>query len=85
MRIKMSLFGIIVVLIEFLGIGYYYHIKCYWGIAWCVFWIIGIIYYETKYLKRLNSRINNIKHQLQRRINEHKLRSRNDPNNESPN
>lgn len=48
----MTKFGLFVVLVEFLGIPFYYHLKIYWGIVWCILWIVGIIYYETKAKKR---------------------------------
>ena len=83
MRLNMSKMGIFVVLVEFLGIGLYYQNENYLGIGWCIFWIIGIIYYETKYLKRLDNHIDDIKRQLQQRIDQHKLCSRNDTNHES--
>lgn len=44
----MTKFGLFVVLVESLGIPFYYHLKIYWGIVWCILWIVGIIYYETK-------------------------------------
>lgn len=52
----MTKFGLFVVLVEFLGIPFYYHLKIYWGIVWCILWIVGIIYYETKAKKDFERR-----------------------------
>ena len=57
----MSKFGIFTVLVEILGIWLYYKQKIYLGIVWCLFWITGIIYYETVYQKRARKLHNQFK------------------------
>lgn len=60
----MTKFGLFVVLVESLGIPFYYHLKIYWGIVWCILWIVGIIYYETKAKKDFERRHNEFMHDM---------------------
>ena len=53
----MTKLGLFVVLVEICGIWLYYDLQIYSGIIWCLFWALGIIYYENFYYKRYLQRV----------------------------
>ena len=53
----MSKLGLFVVLVEICGIWFYYDLQIYLGVIWCLFWALGIFYYENFYYKRYLQRV----------------------------
>ena len=53
----MTKLGLFAVLVEIYGIWFYYDSQIYLGIIWCLFWALGIIYYEKFYYKHYLQRV----------------------------